>query len=74
MARGKAGGALIIVDALRYDCALAIQELLREHQVTVEPIAALPPTVTPVGMTALMPISDAEVTVEITGNNAVTRK
>lgn len=61
--------AVIVVDALRYDCALAIKELLREHQVDIAPMAAVLPTVTPIGMTALMPLSGAEVTVEITGNN-----
>jgi len=61
--------AVIIVDSLRYDCAFAIKGLLREHQVEITPMAAVLPTVTPVGMTALMPLSGAEVTVETAGNN-----
>ena len=61
--------AVIVVDSLRYDCAFAVKELLGEHQVDIEPAAAVLPTVTPVGMTALMPLSGAEVTVEIMGNN-----
>ena len=61
--------AVIIVDALRYDCAFLIKESLHEHQVDIAPMAAVLPTVTSVGMTALMPLSGAEVAVEITGNS-----
>jgi len=60
--------AVIIVDALRYDCALAIAGLLRGQQVEVEPLVAMLPTVTPIGMTALLPISSAQVGLQIKGN------
>ncbi len=61
--------AVVIVDALRYDCALAIQDQLRDHDVIVEPMRAELPTITPVGMTALMPLASATVTLEVKGNN-----
>lgn len=61
--------AVIIVDALRYDCALAIKEFLHDHVVDVEPLAAVLPTVTPVGMTALLPVDPSRVTVEVKGNS-----
>ena len=67
--RAKGRRAVIIVDALRYDCALAIQEALREQDVTLEPIIALLPTVTPVGMTALLPLAGAKVALEVKGNS-----
>ncbi len=66
-ARGKR--AVVIVDALRYDCALAIQKRLREQKADVEPMVAVLPTVTPIGMTALMPISSARVGLDIKGNS-----
>jgi hypothetical protein len=66
---GSSRRAVIIADSFRYDCACAIKELLREHQVAIEPVAALLPTVTAIGMTALMPLFNAEISVEITGNN-----
>ena len=61
--------AVLIVDALRFDCALAIADNLRGHDVVVEPMRAELPTITPVGMTALMPISMATVTLDIKGND-----
>ena len=61
--------AVIIVDALRYDCALAIKDGLREQDVVVEPVVATLPTVTPIGMTALLPLSGVEVGLEVRGNN-----
>jgi len=66
-ARGKR--AVIIVDALRYDCAIAIQGLLREQQVDVEPLVAMLPTVTSVGMTALLPLSAATIGLQLKNNN-----
>lgn len=66
--KAKGRRAVIIVDALRYDCALAVRDQLRGHAVEVEPVLAVLPTVTPVGMTALLPMSDCEVTIEIKGN------
>jgi hypothetical protein len=61
--------AVIIVDALRYDCALAIAGLLKGQDVTVEPMLAELPTITPIGMTALMPISGADVVLKVSANN-----
>jgi hypothetical protein len=61
--------AVIIVDALRYDCALAIAGLLKGQEVSVEPMLAELPTITPIGMTALMPISGAEVALKVSANN-----
>jgi hypothetical protein len=61
--------AVIIVDALRYDCALAIAGLLKGQDVAVEPMLAELPTITPIGMTALMPISGAEVALKVGANN-----
>lgn len=63
--RVKGRRAVVIVDALRYDCALALRELLGDHEVRVEPLVAPLPTVTPVGMTALLPLGARQVTVEI---------
>ena len=61
--------AVIIVDALRYDCALAIQDHLKGQDVVVEPMRAELPTITPIGMTALMPLSSAAVSLEVKGSN-----
>ena len=61
--------AVIIVDALRYDCAVAIKEGLREQDVAVEPVVAMLPTVTPIGMTALLPLSGASVGLQVKANN-----
>lgn len=61
--------AVIIVDALRYDCALAIKDHLEGQEVVVEPMRAELPTVTAIGMTALMPLSSAEVSLEVKGNH-----
>ncbi len=66
--RVKGRRAAIIVDALRYDCALAIEEKLHEQEVRVEPMATMLPTVTPIGMTALLPISAASVALELKAN------
>ena len=61
--------AVLIIDALRFDCAHLISQMLRDFTVELEPMRAAIPTVTPVGMTALMPLSAAEVSFEIKGNN-----
>lgn len=65
--KAKGRRAVVIVDALRYDCALSIQDLLREQDTGVEPVVAVLPTVTPIGMTALLPTS-SEIRLEIKGN------
>jgi hypothetical protein len=57
-ARGKR--AVIIVDALRLDCAHAIKDLIPGGEVSVEPVRAALPTITPVGMTALLPLDEHE--------------
>ena len=65
----KGRRAVVIVDALRYDCALAIKDLLSGQTVEVEPMLAELPTITPVGMTALLPLSGADISLEIKGNS-----
>jgi len=66
-----AGGkrAVVIVDALRYDCAHAIKEMLLGQDVEIEALQAALPTVTPVGMTALLPQKGAAVSLEIKNNS-----
>jgi hypothetical protein len=54
-AKGKR--AVVIVDALRYDCALALKSMLTGSEVTVAPMRAMLPTITPFGMSALLPAS-----------------
>ena len=61
--------AVVIVDALRYDCAFAIKEGLREQDVAVEPVVGTLPTVTPIGMTALLPLSGASIGLQIKANS-----
>ena len=61
--------AVVIVDALRYDCALAIKKELREQDVAVEPVVGTLPTVTPIGMTALLPLSGASIGLQMKGNS-----
>ena len=61
--------AVIIVDALRYDCAHLVRQVLPNFTVKLEPMRAAIPTVTPMGMTALMPLSAAEVSIDIKGNS-----
>jgi hypothetical protein len=69
MWRAKGRRAVIIVDAFRYDCALAVKELLHEHAVDVEPMLATLPTVTAIGMTALLPLAGRSVSFEAKGNS-----
>ena len=64
----KARRAVVIVDALRYDCALAIRELLHGQTVDVQPMQAVLPTITAVGMTALLPAPLSDVALEVKGN------
>ena len=65
----KGRRAVILADGLRYDCALSLAELLSGYEVKVEPIGAAIPTVTSVGMTALLPLTKTLVEVEITNNS-----
>lgn len=60
--------ALVIIDALRYDCAVAIEKELSGSSAVVSPMLAKLPTITPVGMTALMPIGAASVSIDTKGN------
>lgn len=53
----KGKRAVIIVDALRYDCALALKSMLTGSEVSVTPMRAMLPTITPFGMSALLPAS-----------------
>lgn len=67
--KAKGRRAVLVVDALRYDCALAIRDQLRGQDAEVEPVLAVLPTVTPVGMTALLPVGEGEVSFEVKGAN-----
>lgn len=67
--KGNGRRAVVVVDALRYDCALAIGERLRGQSVEVSPVLAMLPTVTPVGMTAMLPLSGKTVDVELKHNS-----
>ena len=60
--------AVLIVDALRYDCAHLVRQALPNLDVQLEPLRAALPTVTPVGMTALLPLSATEVSFDVKGN------
>ena len=60
--------AVLIVDALRYDCAHLVRQALPNLDVKLEPMRAALPTITPVGMTALLPLSATEVSFDVKGN------
>lgn len=60
--------AILIVDALRYDCACTIQSGLMGKDITIEALRAELPTITPIGMTALLPITKADVTLQAKSN------
>ena len=66
----SAGGrrALVFVDALRYDCALALVDRLHEQDVKVEPLRAMLPTRTPIGMSALLPKTLAPTSLQVEKN------
>lgn len=66
---GKGRRAVIIVDALRYDCAVAIGDELRGTKAEVTPILAMLPTVTPIGMTAMLPLSAVSVELQLKHNS-----
>lgn len=61
--------AVIIVDALRFDCALAVADLLHGQTVEVTPVLAMLPTITPIGMTAMLPLSGTSISVEVKDNS-----
>ena len=55
----KGKRAVIIVDGFRLDCAHLVQENLKGQEVEIRPLRGILPAVTPIGMTALLPLSDA---------------
>lgn len=69
----KGRRALVIVDALRFDCGLAIRDRLSGLNVEVDGVLASLPTITPIGMTALLPLAGAERSFESKGNTPVPR-
>jgi PglZ domain len=60
----RAPRAVIIVDALRFDCAIEIREKLRHPGSTLTLALACIPTRTWVGMTALLPLGGEQVRYE----------
>ena len=67
--KGHGRRAVVIVDALRYDCAVAIGRYLHGQNIEVTPILAMLPTITPVGMTAMLPLLGATVELELKQNS-----
>ncbi|MBI2199768.1 MAG: PglZ domain-containing protein [Candidatus Rokubacteria bacterium] len=61
---GRRPFAVVIVDALRYDCALDIRERLHLPESALAPALACIPTHTWVGMTALLPLGGEELRYE----------
>jgi len=66
--QGRGRRAVVIIDALRFDCAVELSAALGDG-VDVEAVRAPLPTITPVGMTALLPRGVGEVTLEIAGSS-----
>ncbi len=58
--------AIVIVDALRYDCAEELR-LALAGVTEIQPLRAALPTITPVGMTALLPKAVGEPSLEVSG-------
>jgi hypothetical protein len=69
MNSGAGQRAVVIVDALRYDCAHALKDLLIGQHVEVQAMRAALPTVTPIGMTALLPLGSAMIALEVEHNS-----
>ena len=67
--QAKGRRAVIIVDGLRYDCAHEIREALSGLDVRITPLRASLPPVTPIGMSALMPITGSEMGFTHQGNS-----
>ncbi len=59
--------AMIITDACRWDVAHALAGKLDDGEVTLTPVAATLPTITPFGMAALLPLRDEPLDVEFGG-------
>jgi len=68
-AKGKR--AVVIVDALRHDCALALKAMLTGSEVSVSPMRAMLPTITPYGMSALLPASHGPDCIMVKGKDRV---
>jgi hypothetical protein len=68
--KGQGRRAVIIVDALRYDIAIMIGERLGGQSIDVTPLLTMLPTVTPVGMTAILPLFGMSVGLDFK-NNAI---
>jgi len=66
---GAGRRAVVIVDALRYDCAHALKDLLIGQHIEVHAMRAALPTVTPIGMTALLPLGSAMIALEVEHNS-----
>jgi hypothetical protein len=60
--------AVLIVDAFRLDAAYFVKDGLKGHAIEIHPVLAILPTVTPVGMTALLPLNGTNVTFEFENN------
>jgi hypothetical protein len=58
--------AVVIVDALRYDCAEELR-LALGGVTEIQPLRAALPTITPVGMTALLPTATGEPSLDVSG-------
>jgi hypothetical protein len=50
--------AIIVVDALRYDLGAALKQQINGADVTLEPWITAIPSITPVGMTAMLPLNN----------------
>ena len=62
--------AYFLVDALRYEIARELKALLEEDfEVELEPVVATPPTITTVGMAALLPDAENELRVSAQRGN-----
>jgi hypothetical protein len=59
--------AVVIVDALRYDVAHHLKAQLGGHKLSIEPVRAMLPTRTPVGMSALLPGKFAPTSLQTNG-------
>ena len=66
--------AYFLVDALRYELGVALEQELREEgQVELHAACAQLPSVTPVGMASLLPSADTALSFESAGDNIVVK-
>jgi hypothetical protein len=61
--------AVVIVDALRLDGSFAIKSALTGHDVEIHTLRAMLPTVTPIGMTAMLPLDGVKFSFDVEANN-----